>query len=90
MYAAIFNGPRDVTAGVLPDPPITAAPDAVVGITLACVCGSDLWYYRDQSPHSPGGIGHEAIGVVESVGSAVTTVREGDLVIVPFAFSDGT
>jgi threonine dehydrogenase-like Zn-dependent dehydrogenase len=77
-------------AGDLPDPVIAAPSDAVVRVTLACVCGSDLWYYRGASPHEHGGIGHESIGVVEAVGSAVKTVREGDLVIAPFAYSDGT
>ncbi len=59
-------------------------------MTLACVCGSDLWYYRGESTHEPGAIGHEFIGTVEAVGSAVTTLAEGDLVIAPFLYSDGT
>ena len=90
MRAAIFNGPRDIVVGERPDPVILQPTDAVVRVTLACVCGSDLWYYRGLSPHAPDGIGHEFVGVVEAVGSAVTAVREGDLVISPFAFSDGT
>jgi threonine dehydrogenase-like Zn-dependent dehydrogenase len=61
-----------------------------VRVVLACVCGSDLWYYRGDSPFEPGPIGHEFIGVVEDVGADVTTLRKGDLVISPFAFSDGT
>ena len=90
MKAAIFNGPRDVRAGNLPDPRIEEPADAVVRVTLACVCGSDLWYYRGVSPHAGGGIGHEFVGIVEQVGSDVQTLTEGDLVIAPFAFSDGT
>ncbi len=90
MRAAIFNGPRDVTFGELPDPAITDPTDALVRVTLACVCGSDLWYYRGAAPHEPGAIGHEFIGIVEAVGSAVTTLAEGDFVIAPFLYSDGT
>jgi len=90
MRAAIFNGPRDITVGDRPDPVIEHPTDAVVRVVLGCVCGSDLWYYRGVSKHEPGAIGHELIGVVEAVGSAVRTVREGDLVIAPFAISCGT
>jgi threonine dehydrogenase-like Zn-dependent dehydrogenase len=57
---------------------------------LACVCGSDLWYYRGESPFEPGPIGHEFVGVVEDVGAEVHGIAKGDLVIAPFAYSDGT
>lgn len=62
----------------------------MVRVVLACVCGTDLWYYRDQSPYEPGPIGHEFIGVVEDTGAEVESFRSGDLVIAPFMFSDGT
>ena len=90
MRAAIFNEPRSVTAGDRPDAAIREPSDAVVRVVLACVCGSDLWYYRGDSPFEPGPIGHEFIGVIEDLGPDVTTLRMGDLVISPFAFSDGT
>lgn len=90
MRAAIFNGPRSITAGDRPDPSIIEPTDAIVRVVLACVCGSDLWYYRGDSPLDPGPIGHEFIGVIEDVGSEVEAVGTGDLVISPFAFSDGT
>ncbi len=90
MKAAIFNGTRDVRFGTRPDPRLEAPTDAIVRVTLACVCGSDLWYYRGDSPHPGGGIGHEFIGIVETIGDDVRTLRPGDLVIAPFAFSDGT
>ena len=90
MRAAIFNGPGDISVVDVPDPTITAPTDAVVRVVLACVCGSDLWYWRGTTEHGHTGIGHEFIGVVEAVGSAVTSVRDGDFVIAPFAFSDGT
>lgn len=91
MRAAIFNGPGSVTAGDRPDASLREPTDAVVRVVLACVCGSDLWFFRGETEFEPGGpIGHEFIGVVEEVGSAVTSVRRGDLVVAPFAYSDGT
>jgi threonine dehydrogenase-like Zn-dependent dehydrogenase len=90
MRAAIFNGPHDIVVGDRPDPAITEPTDAVVRVVLGCVCGSDLWYYRGASPHALGPIGHEFIGVVTDVGSAVTGLEEGDFVVAPFTYSDGT
>ena len=90
MRAAIFNEPRSITVGERPDPGVVEPTDAVVRVVLACVCGSDLWYYRGDSPFEPGPIGHEFIGVVEDVGAEVSDINKGDLVIAPFAFSDGT
>jgi threonine dehydrogenase-like Zn-dependent dehydrogenase len=90
MRAAIFNEPRSITVGDRRDPIVAEPTDAVVRVVLACVCGSDLWYYRGESQFEPGPIGHEFIGVVEDVGADVRTVARGDLVICPFAFSDGT
>ncbi len=90
MRAAIFNGPRSISVGERPDPVLKEPTDAVVRVVLACVCGSDLWYYRGESPFEPGPIGHELIGVVEAVGREVRNIKNGDFVISPFAFSDGT
>jgi threonine dehydrogenase-like Zn-dependent dehydrogenase len=90
MRAAIFNGPHDVSTGDRPDPRIQEPTDAIVRVTLSCVCGSDLWYYRGVSTHDPGAIGHEFIGIVEEVGGAVRTIKPGQLVVAPFKFSDGT
>ena len=90
MRAAIFNGPRDIVVGERPDPSITEPTDAIVRVTLACVCGSDLWYYRGLSPHDLGAIGHEFIGIVEEVGADLRGIRPGDLVVTPFTYSDGT
>src|SRR5271154_442278 len=90
MQAALFNGPRNITVGERPDPTIEAPTDAIVRVVLACVCGSDLWYYRGESEHKVGSIGHEFIGVVEDVGSEVGAVSIGDLVVAPFIFSDMT
>jgi threonine dehydrogenase-like Zn-dependent dehydrogenase len=90
MHAAIFNGPRQIAVGDRPDPAIAAPTDAIVRVTLACVCGSDLWYYRGESPHDLGPIGHEFIGVVTEVGSAVKAIAKGDFIVSPFTYNDGT
>jgi len=90
MKAALFSGPHQIEVGELPDPTITEATDAIVRTVLACVCGSDLWYYRGQSSHDAGTTGHEFIGVVEEVGAEVRSLAAGDFVISPFAFSDNT
>src|SRR5436189_5121562 len=89
MRAAVFNEPRSISVAERPDPVIAEPTDAVVGVALACVCGSDLWYYRGESPFEPGPIGHEFVGLVEDVGAAVHDIAKGDLVIAPFASSDG-
>ena len=91
MRATVMYAAGDVRVEEVPDPVLTAPTDAVIRVTHACVCGSDLHPYHDL-PDTPGGrrMGHEAIGVVEEVGSAVTTLSVGDTVIVPFAWSDGT
>ena len=88
MRAAIFRGPRDIAVGERPDPVIQEPTDAIVRVVLACVCGSDLWYYRGESPHATGSIGHEFIGMVEETGTEVSTVTRGDLVVAPFICSD--
>ena len=88
MKAAIFKGPGMVEIGERPNPVIQEPTDAVVRVVLGCVCGSDLWYYRGESAHAVGSIGHEFIGVVEQAGAEVRGVREGDLVVAPFIYSD--
>lgn len=90
MRAALFQEPGSITVGDRPDPGIADPGDAVVRVVVACVCGSDLWYFRGETPFAPGPIGHEFIGVVEEVGAEVRGVAKGDLVIAPFAYSDGT
>ncbi len=90
MRAAIYGGPRSIQVGDRPDPVIEAPTDAIVRVVLASVCGSDLWYYRGESPHAPGPIGHEFLGVVDQVGDEVRRIAEGDLVVAPFKYSDGT
>jgi len=88
MRAAIFNGPGAIEIGERPDPRVEQPTDAVVRVVMACVCGSDLWYYRGESPHAIGSIGHEFIGVVEDIGADISSVAVGDLVVAPFIISD--
>ena len=85
MRAALFEAPHKITVGDRPDAAIVEPTDAVVRVTLTCVCGSDLWYYRGDSPFEPGPIGHEFVGVVQDVGAEVRDIAKGDFVISPFA-----
>jgi len=91
MRATVMHGAGDVRIENVPDPSITDPTDALVRVTHACICGSDLWPYKTLEYSDSGRVmGHEAIGVVEAVGSSVRNMKAGDLVVMPFAFSDGT
>ncbi len=92
MRATIYHGPGDVRVEAVPDPRILTPTDAIVQVTHACICGSDLWPYRGiaQSWQPGWRLGHEWMGVVTEVGSEVRTVRPGDHVVAPFAYSDGS
>jgi len=90
MRATVIHGAGDVRVAEVPDPVIKQPTDALVRVVAACVCGSDLHPYASMSPaDEPARIGHEFIGVVEDTGSEVSTIRRGDLVVAPFAYSDG-
>jgi hypothetical protein len=90
MRATVFHAKGDVRVENVPDASIQQPTDAVVRVTHACICGSDLWFYRGVSKWEPGWrTGHEFMGIVEDVGSAVKSLKKGDRVIAPFAFSDG-
>ncbi|MFG1911235.1 zinc-binding dehydrogenase [Kribbella sp. NPDC048928] len=91
MRATYMYGPGDVRVIDVPDPVLQQPTDAVVRVVRSCICGSDLHPYHNL-PATPGGktMGHEFIGVVEDVGREVRTLRKGDFVIAPFAWSDGT
>jgi threonine dehydrogenase-like Zn-dependent dehydrogenase len=91
MRATVMYGAGDVRIENVPDATIVKPTDAVVRVTRACICGSDLWPYKELSPSATGRpMGHEAIGVVEAIGAGVRTMKVGDLVVMPFAYSDGT
>ncbi|HXX03106.1 MAG TPA: zinc-dependent alcohol dehydrogenase family protein [Xanthobacteraceae bacterium] len=90
MRAAIMYRAGDVRIENVADATIVHASDALIRITRACICGSDLWPYNElESVEKGRRMGHEAIGVVEAVGSGVRTVKRGDVVVMPFAYSDG-
>lgn len=91
MRATVMYRAGDVRIENVPDAAIVNPTDAVIRITRACICGSDLWPYHELEPVKEGRrMGHEAIGVVEAVGADVHTVKRGDLVVMPFAYSDGS
>src|SRR6266480_4509998 len=84
-------GPGDVRVESVPDATLKESTDALLRVTRACICGSDLWPYKNMERTAQGNrMGHEFIGVVEAVGKDVHTVKRGDLVVAPFAYSDGT
>ena len=91
MKGTVLYGPRDVRFEERETPKITKPTDAIIRISATCVCGSDLWPYRGISPvEKPTPMGHEYCGIVEEVGSAVTSVKSGQFVIGSFATSDNT
>src|SRR5947209_13873179 len=91
MRATLMYGAGDVRIENVPDPRIIEPTDAIMRVVRACICGSDLWPYNSMEPSGSGqSMGHEAIGVVEEVGADVRTVERGDVVVMPFAISDGT
>ena len=90
MRATILHGAEDIRIERVPDAAIEQPTDAVVRILQSGICGSDLHRYRRGPDGAPQSLGHEFVGVVEEVGSEVSGVKRGDLVVSPWAFSDGT
>lgn len=91
MRATVMHGAHDVRIETVADAGLIEPTDALVRVTRACICGSDLWPYNSMKPSDTGNrMGHEFIGIIEDVGSQVRTVKKGDLVVAPFAWSDGT
>ena len=91
MRGAVMYGAGDVRVEDVPDARLIDPTDALVRVTRAAICGSDLWPYKSMPPDDAGRrMGHEFIGVIEAVGSAVETVTVGDLVVSPFLWSDGS
>jgi threonine dehydrogenase-like Zn-dependent dehydrogenase len=91
MRATVMYGAGDVRVDDVPDARLVEPTDALVTVTSAAICGSDLWPYKSME-HSETGrrMGHEFIGVVENIGPDVRTLKAGDLVVTPFLWSDGT
>src|SRR5204862_8299269 len=91
MRATVLYGAGDVRIENVPGARLIEPTDALVTVSRACICGSDLWPYQLMQPaEPPRRMGHEAIGVVEAVGSGVRTLKIGDVVATPFACSGDT
>lgn len=91
MRGVVLYGPEDVRVDERARPIVERPTDAVIRVSAACVCGSDLWPYRGEDPTSePTPMGHEYVGVVEEIGSDVRNVKVGDFVIGSFMASDNS
>jgi threonine dehydrogenase-like Zn-dependent dehydrogenase len=91
MKATVMYRAFDVRVETVPDADLIESTDALVVVTRAAICGSDLWPYQTMEPSEHGRrMGHEFIGVVDAVGEDVRSVKRGDLVVSPFLWSDGT
>ena len=84
MKATVLHGAGDVRIEEVPDAKVLESTDAVIRIFRACICGSDLWPYKNLDPSDGAPVmGHEALGIVEDIGPAVRTVNPGDLGAAP-------
>lgn len=91
MLGTVLYGPRDVRFEERPEPAILKPTDAIIRLSASCICGSDLWPYRGlQDVAEPMAMGHEYCGIVEEIGSAVTSVRPGQFVVGSFCLSDNS
>jgi threonine dehydrogenase-like Zn-dependent dehydrogenase len=92
MKAVAWHGRRDVRVDTVPDPRIEHPTDAIIRVTSSGICGSDLHIYEVLGPFMEQGdiLGHEPMGIVEEVGSAVTNLQPGDRVVVPFQIACGS
>ena len=91
MRATVMYGAGDVRIETVADAGIVESTDGLIAVTHACICGSDLWPYKSMERSETGRpMGHEAVGVVEAVGADVRTLKVGDVVVMPFAYSDGS
>ena len=90
MKAVVYNGPRDVSVKTVPDAKIEKPTDVLVKITSTNICGSDLHMYEGRTDFKPGGVfGHENLGQVAEIGSAVDRIKVGDWVCLPFNIGCG-
>jgi len=91
MRATVMYGAGDVRIEHVPDARLNEPTDALVRVTRAAICGSDLWPYKQMEQSETGRrMGHEFIGIVEGVGDDVRSLKAGDVVVAPFVWSDGT
>jgi threonine dehydrogenase-like Zn-dependent dehydrogenase len=91
MRGAVLHAPRDVRVEERDRPTIVEPTDAVIKLSAACVCGSDLWHYRGvDKGDGPAPMGHEYVGIVDEVGDQVTAIEPGQFVVGSFFASDNT
>ena len=91
MRRVVMYAPGDVRVEDVDEPQILKPTDAIIRLSASCICGSDLWAYRGiETLDGPRPMGHEYAGIVEEVGSAVSTVKPGQLVVGSFFASDNT
>ena len=91
MRATLIYGAGDVRVENVPDPVLKEPTDAVVRVLRTCICGSDLWPYGSKPATGHGDrIGHEFLGAVEDVGSEVSGLKTGDVVVAPFVWADNS
>jgi len=87
----VMYGAGDVRVETVPDARLIEPTDALVAVTRAAICGSDLWPYKSMEHDETGRrMGHEFVGIVEAVGPEVRTLKAGNVVVTPFVWSDGT
>jgi glutathione-independent formaldehyde dehydrogenase len=90
MKAVVYKGPFEVAVENVPDPEIKHPNDVIVKITSSCICGSDLHMYEGRTAAQPGIVfGHENMGIIQEVGPAVRTLKQGDRVVMPFNVACG-
>src|SRR5579871_2417502 len=90
MKAVTFEGPRHMVVEEKPNPKLMAPTDAVLRVTTAAICGSDLHMYEGRTELKKGSVvGHEIMGVIQQVGEAVRGIKEGDRVVLPFNIACG-
>ena len=91
MRGAVLYAPGDIRVEERDDPRIIEPTDAIIRLSATCVCGSDLWPYRGVEPvDEPTPMGHEYVGIVQEVGSQVSTIKPGQFVVGSFWASDNT
>ncbi len=91
MKALTYHGAKDVRVETMPDPVLVDDDDIILRVTATAICGSDLHLYRGKIPSMKSGdiLGHEFMGIVEDAGPAVTAVKKGDRVVIPFVIACG-
>src|SRR5215211_361897 len=90
MRAVVYRKPFEVAVEEVPDPRIEQPNDVIVRITSTCICGSDLHMYEGRTAAEPGIVfGHENLGLIEEVGSGITSLEQGDRVVMPFNVACG-